>query len=322
MGMVVDSALYVDGRRSRAVACEEATPPTEKNQFVWIGLYEPSEDLLHLIQARFQLHDLAIEDAHAAHQRPKIDVYGQTLFTVLRTAQMVDGVLEAGETHIFLGPGYVITVRHGISSSYAEVRGRCEALPKLLRNGVDFVLYAIMDFVIDNYFPIVDSIEAEVDEMHENVLEDSFRPDKIARIAALRRDLTVLRRMVLPLVDMSGRCARAELPMIDKALQPYFRDVQDHATRLVERVEGLREGLISVLEANMLIQGTRQNQVMQQLAAWAAILAVPTAIAGIYGMNFDHMPELHWRLGYPAVLGLIAVVCGLLFRHFKRMGWL
>ena len=322
MGMVVDSALYVDGRRSRTVACEDAAPPRGKNQFVWIGLFEPSEELLKTVQQRFQLHDLAVEDAHRAHQRAKIDIYGDTLFVVLRTARLVSEELETGETHVFLGPGYVITVRHGASVSYAEVRSRCESLPRLLREGVDFVLYAIMDFVIDNFFPIVDTFEAEVDEMHENVLTDSFKPEKIARVAALRRDLTELRRMVLPLVEMSGRFARAEVPMIDKALQPYFRDVQDHAVRLGDRIEALREALSSVLETNLLIVSTRQNEVMKKLAGWAAILAVPTAIAGIYGMNFTHMPELEWRFGYPSVLLAIAVACSLLYWNFKRLKWL
>ncbi|EWY40453.1 magnesium transporter [Skermanella stibiiresistens SB22] len=319
---MVDSALYVGGHRDRSVSIDTATPPDQRDHFVWIGLLEPSEELLRQVQARFGLHDLAVEDAHRAHQRPKLEVYGQSLFVVLRTAELKAGKVECGETHVFIGHGYVITVRHGASSSYAEVRKRCETIPRMLGKGIDFVLYSIIDFVVDNYFPIVETLEQEVEETAADVMTAAFSPEKIARIYEIRRELQVLRRSVQPLIDMTGRLARVEVPLIDEDLKPYFRDVQDHTTRLSERIENLRELLASALEANLLIVSIRQNEVMKKLAGWAAILAVPTAIAGIYGMNFEHMPELRWTYGYPAVIATILVVCAWLYMRFKRSGWL
>jgi magnesium transporter len=195
-------------------------------------------------------------------------------------------------------------------------------VPGMLGKGIDFVLYSIIDFVVDNYFPIVETLEAEVEETAAEVLTAAFSPEKIARIYEIRRELQVLRRSVTPLIEMAGRLARVEVPLIDSELKPYFRDVQDHTTRLTERIENLRELLASALEANLLIVSIRQNEVMKKLAGWAAILAVPTAIAGIYGMNFEHMPELQWDLGYPAVLVVIVVICSWLYVRFKRSGWL
>jgi magnesium transporter len=192
----------------------------------------------------------------------------------------------------------------------------------MLGKGIDFVLYSVIDFVVDNYFPIVETLEAEVEETAEGVLTAAFSPEKIARIYEIRRELQLLRRSVTPLIEMAGRLARVEVPLIDSDLKPYFRDVQDHTTRLTERIENLRELLASALEANLLIVSIRQNEVMKKLAGWAAILAVPTAIAGIYGMNFEHMPELKWDLGYPAVLAAIVVICSYLYFRFKRSGWL
>lgn len=322
MDMVVDSALYIGGHRNRSVSIDQAEPPDQPDHFVWIGLLEPSEELLHTVQARFGLHDLAVEDAHRAHQRPKLEAYGQSLFVVLRTAELKSGRVECGETHVFIGHGYVITVRHGASSSYAELRKRCETVPMMLGKGVDFVLYSIIDFVVDKYFPIVETLEAEVEETAAEVLTAAFSPERIARIYEIRRELQILRRSVTPLIEMAGRLARVEVPLIDEDLKPYFRDVQDHTTRLTERIENLRELLASALEANLLIVSIRQNEVMKKLAGWAAILAVPTAIAGIYGMNFEHMPELHWRYGYPSAVAVILAVCLWLYLRFKRSGWL
>ena len=192
----------------------------------------------------------------------------------------------------------------------------------MLGKGIDFVLYSVIDFVVDNYFPIVETLEAEVEETAAEVLTAAFSPEKIARIYEIRRELQLLRRSVTPLIEMAGRLARVEVPLIDSDLKPYFRDVQDHTTRLTERIENLRELLASALEANLLIVSIRQNEVMKKLAGWAAILAVPTAIAGIYGMNFEHMPELKWEMGYPAVLVAIVAICSYLYVRFKRSGWL
>jgi magnesium transporter len=227
-----------------------------------------------------------------------------------------------GETHVFAGRGYVITVRHGPSSSYKEVRQRCESTPRMLKKGEDFVLYAIMDFIVDNYMPLVDAIESEVDELEEHVFRREFKRRTIEQIYDLKRDLLSLRHAVAPVVDIANRLMRFDLPVVDKDTHPYFRDVLDHAIRVNESVDYLRELLNSALEANLLLASLDQSEVTKKLASWAAILAVPTAIAGIYGMNFDVMPELRWPYGYPAVLLAILCVCGFLYWRFKRARWL
>lgn len=323
MSMVVACAGYENGLRIADLDLAEsgrfASPP---NRFVWIGLHEPSVEILQVVQKQFGLHDLAIEDAFRAHQRPKIDVFGDSLFMVLRTAQLMDGTIKFGETHIFAGSGYVITVRHGPSASYKEVRTRSEAAPQLLRNGEDFVLYAIMDFVVDNYMPVVDAIEQQVEEIEDAVRTAAVARETIERIAALRRDLLQLRRTTAPLLDVCTRLQRMDLPCIDEAIRPYYRDVYDHVIRVNETIDILRDMLSAAFETYLLLASHRQNEVTRQLAGWAAILAVPTAVAGIYGMNFEHMPELEEVWGYPAVLVLIAAVCLALFFKFRRMGWI
>jgi magnesium transporter len=321
--MVVNCAAYADGCKVADVAVEDISEVLkEERQFVWIGLHEPSPELLRTIQREFGLHDLAVEDAQHAHQRPKLEEYGESLFLVLRTAQMVDGQMEFGETHVFVGPRYVVTVRHGASLSYAEVRARCESTPHLLRKGPGFVLYAIMDFVVDQYFPIVDGLEDELERLEEEIFGGTFSRETTERIYSLKRDLVGLKRAVSPLVDVCNRLVRFDRALVPEDTRLYFRDVYDHVIRINDTVDNLRELLTTALEANLSLVSVRQNEVMKQLAAWAAILAVPTAIAGIYGMNFEFMPELRWRYGYAAVLAAIAATCGLLYARFKRAGWL
>jgi magnesium transporter len=287
-----------------------------------VGLHEPSVALLRQIQQELGLHDLAIEDAHRAHQRPKLEEYGDSLFVVLRTAQLVDGKIRFGETHVFVGPRYVVSVRHGASLSYAEVRTRCESRPALLGRGPGFVLYALMDFVVDNYFPIADALEEQLSELEERVFSGRARARTTHRLYQVKRDLVALKRAVAPLVDVCNRLVRFDLAFVPEDTRVYFRDVYDHVIRVNETADTLRELLTSALEANLTLVTVQQNEVMKRLAAWAAILAVPTAIAGIYGMNFEFMPELHWRYGYAAVLGVIAVTCGALYARLKRAGWL
>jgi magnesium transporter len=241
---------------------------------------------------------------------------------VLQTAQRIDRKMLFGETHVFAGRGYVITIRHGPSSSYKEVRNRCESTPRMLKKGEDFVVYAILDFIVDNYLPLVDLIEAEVDELEEHVFRREFKRRTIEQIYDLKRDLLSLRHAVAPVVDIANRLMRFDLPVIDKDTHAYFRDVLDHAIRVNDSVDYLRELLNSALEANLLLASLDQSEVTKKLASWAAILAVPTAVAGIYGMNFDFMPELRSPYGYPAVLLGIFVVCGLLYWRFKRVRWL
>jgi magnesium transporter len=323
MGMVIACAAYEGGRRVADLEIDqlddfEAGP----GQFLWIGLHEPDDALLQRLQRRFGLHELAVEDARNAHQRPKLEVYGDALFLVLQTAQLKDGRVEFGETHVFAGPGYVLSVRHGPSSSYKEVRQRCESAPKMLKKGEDFVIYSLMDFIVDNYIPVADSIETEVEALEDALFDKPFDRKTVERIYALKRELLSLRRIVTPLVEITNRMTRFDVPLIDKHAHPYLRDVHDHAIRVSETIDSLRELLTSALEANLLLASVSQSEVMKKLAGWAAILAVPTAIAGIYGMNFDYMPELGWRYGYFTVLGATLAICGYLYYRFRRSGWL
>jgi magnesium transporter len=321
--MVVNCAAYAEGCKVSDVPLDEISEVLKvSGQFVWIGLHEPSAELLRKIQEEFGLHDLAVEDAQNAHQRPKLEEYGDSLFVVLRTAQMRDGHVEFGETHIFVGPNYVVTVRHGASLSYAEVRARCERNPHLLQKGPGFVLYALMDFVVDNYFPVIDECEEALEEIEEEVFRETSTRATTERIYGLKRELVALKRAVSPLVDVCNRLVRFDRPLISDDTRLYFRDVYDHVVRINESVDNLRELLTTALEASFSLLSVRQNEVMKQLAAWAAMLAVPTMVAGIYGMNFKFMPELEWHYGYPLVLAVTAGACGLLYWRFKRAGWL
>lgn len=323
MGMVVKCVAYADGRKTAEVAIPDISEILKsEDQFVWIGLREPDEALLRQIQEEFGLHDLAIEDALSAHQRPKLEEYGQSLFIVLRTAQWHDGSIAFGETHIFIGPRYLVSVRHGASLSYAEVRTRIETTPQLLRKGPGFVLYALMDFVVDHYFPIVDQLEERLEGLEERIFAGGFNRQSTQEIYDLKRDLVALKRAVSPLIEICNRLIRFDVVLIPEDVRLYFRDVYDHVIRINEAVDSLRELLTSALEANLSLISVGQNEVMKKLAAWAAILAVPTMVAGIYGMNFEFMPELHWHYGYALIMSAMAGICGLLFWWFKRAEWL
>ena len=323
MNAVIAAAAYAEGRRVADIAIEDAGAWARKaGHFVWIGLYEPAEELLRCIQAQFGLHDLAVEDALNAHQRPKLEVYGQTLFVVLRTARLQDGQIGFGETHIFVGDGFVVSVRHGASASYGQPRAVAEASPDLLRHGEDYVLYAIMDFVTDNYLPILDALEGETSSLEQTMLLRSPKSNDIERIYQLRRDLANLRRAAAPLQDVCLKLDRLDLPVIDSEVRPYYHDVHDHVIRINESIDTLREVLSFAFEAGMMTAAARQNDVTRKLAAWAAMLAVPTAIAGIYGMNFEHMPELKWEYGYYGVLAVVATLVTGLYIRFKKLGWL
>jgi len=320
---VVAAAAYLGGQRVAEIPIHEAGEWSRRaGHVVWIGLHEPSLDLLRQLQAEFGLHELAIEDALKAHQRPKLEQYGDALFVVARTAQMIDGHIAFGETHLFVGRGYVVSVRHGPSTSYTPVRERCEASPKSLSDGEDFILYAILDFIVDNYMPVVDAIQAEVEDIDECILEGQPSQAQVGRLYQLRRDLLRLRNAAVPLVEVCRRLEQPGLPGVDASMQPLFRDVSDHIRRVQEEIESLREVLAFAFETSLMTGQAQQTEIARRLAAWAAILAVPTAVAGIYGMNFDEMPELHWRYGYPLVLGIILAVCAVLYWRFRKNGWL
>jgi magnesium transporter len=323
MGEVIAVAAYSAGRKVRDIPIEESGAWAEKpGHFVWIGIHEPDEGELRQLQRQFNLHELAIEDALKAHQRPKLEQYGETTFLVLRTAFCPDGHITLGETEIFVGQGYIISVRHGASASYAPVRQRAEAAPARLANGEDYVVYAIIDFIVDNYLVVVDHLRADVETLEETILEPPLDEGKIARIYGLRRELQRLKLAVAPTAEVCRRLEHLDLPGIDPSFRPYYRDIVDHLNRALEQIDMLREMLGFAFEASLLTEQARQGEISRRLAGWAAILAVPTAIAGIYGMNFQFMPELDWHYGYFMVLGVIFGTAGLLFWQFRRSGWL
>jgi magnesium transporter len=320
---VVAAYIYKDGVRTREVALDQDDAlVTKPGEFVWIGLYEPSEAELTRLQTRFKLHPLAIEDALNAHQRPKVEIYGRELFVVARTAQLVDEQIAYGETAIFVGEGHLITVRHGSARAHTELRHQLEASPTLLAKGSDYVLHAVLDFVVDGYLPIIQALEDEVLDIERRTLEAFLSHDEVKRLFHLRRDLIRFKRVLSPMSEVCGRLEHLDTPCLDDDVRPYFRDVLDHTQKVEGMVDALREVITSVFEAASLLEQQRQGAITRKLAAWAAILAVPTAVAGIYGMNFEHMPELKWTWGYPAVMAGIAAIIGWLYWRFKKNGWL
>jgi magnesium transporter len=320
---VVAAGAYVDGRRVANIAISEASSWRAKpGHVVWIGLHEPDIALLSAVQKQFDLHDLAIEDANHAHQRPKIEQYGEALFIVARTAQLTEGRIAFGETHIFVGDGYLVTVRHGASTSYTAVRERCESCPRALARGEDYILYAILDFIVDNYSPVLESIHQEIEEIEDYVLSNVITKGQIERLYMLRRDLLRLRNAIGPLVEVCRRLEHDELSMVRPTMQPLFRDVTDHVRNIQERIDSMREVLAFAFEASLLVGQAQETAVSKRLASWLAILAVPTAVAGIYGMNFKYIPELQLEYGYFIVMGLMALACLGLYWRFRRVGWL
>jgi magnesium transporter len=324
-GEIVNSVAYARGRRVCDVAIDQVREVLRQpDTFIWIGLCEPGEELLRRIQQEFGLHDLAVEDAHRAHQRPKIERYGDSLFVVLRTAQMnpATNTVECGETHIFVGARYVVAVRHGASQPYVAVRARVETTPHLLALGPGFVLYALMDFIVDQYFPVIDALEQRLEDLEDAVFGESYSRVTTAQLYRLQRELVEIKRVISPLVEICSRLARFDHEAIPEATHVYFRDVYDHVVHANEMADTLRELLGTTLGANFSLISITQNEVMKRFAGWAAIIAVPTMVAGIYGMNFEHMPELHQPVSYPLMLAGTVAVCAALFYYFRRAGWL
>jgi len=319
---VVAAGVYAGGRRVRDIPIEEAGQWSKRpGHVVWIGLYEPTAELLRRVQNQFDLHEMAIEDAEQAHQRPKLEQYGEALFIVARTAQLDKGRIAFGETHLFVGRGYIVSVRHGASTSYSAVRQHLEACPIVLSNGEDYILYAILDFIVDNYMPVIEAVHAEIDEIEDKVFSAALEEKAIERLYMLRRDLLRLRNAAVPLIEVCKRLEHAEARRVDQAMQPFFRDVTDHVHRVQEEIDSLREVLAFAFEASLMTGQAQQAHITRRLAAWAAILAVPTAVAGIYGMNFAFMPELQWRFGYFVVIATVVAICGILFWRFRKHGW-
>ena len=321
---IVDCAVYEDGRRAmEKLPLEEAFEATGDGRFVWIGLHEPTPEEFDSVAREFDLHELAVEDAIKAHQRPKLELYEGMIFLVLKTVHYEDETddVDTGEIMIFAGREFVITVRHKRFTDLHPIRERLEQREDLLRCGPGAVVHAIIDKVVDDYMPVVEAVDDDIEEVERDVFSEE-REQPTQRIYKLSREVLELHRATAPLIDPLARVVRGEFEFVHEDLTTYFRDVYDHAVRTNEQVEGFRDLLHGALEANLAQVSVRQNEDMRKITAWVAILAVPTAVAGIYGMNFEHMPELEWTFGYPAVLLFMLVVCLSLYRYFKKAGWL
>ncbi|GHA76489.1 magnesium and cobalt transport protein CorA [Cognatilysobacter bugurensis] len=321
---VVHCAAYASDGTRREISLDAISDvlAIDDGSFVWVGLYEPGEALLDKMQEEFDLHDLAVEDAHHAHQRPKLEAYGNSLFIAVHTAQMIDGQVCFGETHAFVGPRYLMTVRHGASMSYAPARARMERDPDLLSHGAGSGLYAVLDQIVDNYMPIVDAFGQRLTELEKDIFSDEFRRSTVQELYELKGELTRLRLAIAPLQDILGQISRARGGLIDEEMQLYMRDVFDHVLRLNETTDTLREMLTAAMNVNLSLVTVQQGEVVKRLGGWAALLAVPTLVASWYGMNFEHMPELPGRWSYAVLIGIVIVVSALLFRRFRRVGWL
>jgi magnesium transporter len=320
--VIVDMAVYDNGvRRPGELALNDAFESIRQpGSFAWIGLFEPTESEFDAVRREFDLHELAVEDAVKAHQRPKLETYGDSLFVVLKTARHLEGAIATGEIQAFLGEQFIITVRHGEPALH-DVRLQLEQRPELLRAGPGAVLYAILDRVVDDYLPVIEAVDADVREVEAEVFSES-RGNVAERIYRLKREVLVLHDIVMPLGDPLQQVEAVGFVLINDPLKPYFRDVSDHVQRYVREIESFRELLTHILSANLTRVSVRQNEDTRKISAWAAIIAVPTLVSGIYGMNFEHMPELTWTFGYPLALLAMLVACVLLYRQFRRAGWL
>jgi magnesium transporter len=324
--MILDCAVYHEGVREvdpSTLSDAVAAARRREGTFAWLALQDPGEDELAAVAKELDLHELAVEDAINAKQRPKLEVYGDTLFMVLKAARYDDEGehITFGDLMLFVGDGFVVIVGHGPADGLTSVRSRLERDPDLLRAGPAAVLYATIDHVVDDYAPVLVGLETDIEEVEEEVFS-STAPSVAERIHNLKREVLGFYRATSMLLDPLERLSRRHLPSVDPAMRHYFRDAHDHLVRMVGQAQGYRELLTSILEANLAQIGVRQNEDMRKISAWVAIVAAPTLIAGVYGMNFAYMPELEWRYGYPMALVLIAVICFGLHRLFRRSGWL
>jgi len=321
--MIVNSIAYRDGKRVGEVPVEDISEIIKQpHAFVWVGLHDADPSLLVKMQHEFELHELAIEDALKAYQRPKLEAYGDSLFIVVKTAQMAGDVISYGETHFFVGANFLVSVRHGVSQGYAQIRARAEQMPNMLAKGPAYALYVLLDFIVDNYQPVLSRLEDDFAEFEADIFKGQFRSQAIERLYDLKTQLHGLRNAVAPLEDIALQLMRLHSDMIPKDMNPYFRDVHDHVARLIASLDGLREMLTTAMQVNLALVAVRQNEVVKALAGWGAVLAVPTVVFSLYGMNFQVMPELSWHFGYPAVVAATALGCALLHRKLKRSGWL
>ena len=319
---IVAARRYRRGKLVEAALPADCAAPAGA-EFDWVGVVDPTHEEMETLRARYELHPLAVEDALTQRQAPKAEAYGAQLFVVARTAALGEGdKIAYGQTALFLGKDFLVTVRQGNPRAHDRLRAQLEAMPEKLAEGADFVLHAVLDFIVDGYAPLLDGLEETVGELEDGAIARFPDQARIRRIFRLRRELRRFEDIAGRMEEVAAKLAETEQPAIDRRARPYFRDVLDHTRRAVTRASWLNDTLGAMIEVAGLLEQSRQGAITRQLAAWAAILAVPTAIAGIYGMNFAFMPELDWRYGYFDVLGAIAAICALLFARFKRIGWL
>ena len=323
--MVRNLASYsIDGTRQADISLEEISDALASSDtgFVWVGLYRPDEPLLLKMQEEFGLHPLAVEDALKAHQRPKVELYGDSLFLVLQTAQVVKGHIEFGETHVFIGPRYLLTVRHGASLPFTPARERCERNISLMQLGASYGLYAVLDAIVDNYFPIVEEFKEELNELEKDIFAEDYRRETIQRLYELKRDLTQMRLAVSPMQDMLNQLIQFHPSLVRDEVRLYLRDVHDHVIRVNEATDAMREMLTAAMTVNVSLVTVAQGEVVKRLAGWAALLAAPTLVASWYGMNFVHMPELAGRFSYWILIGATMTICLGLYVLLRRARWL
>ena len=321
--MLINCVAYQDGRKLADVPVSEIHNYVSRPDcFVWVGLKDPDDAELHAMQNQFGLHHLAVEDARHGHQRPKIEEYGQSLFTVIHMIENGREELAVGEVGIFVGANYVLSVRIGAERGFAEVRKRCEQEPDLLRHGAGYVLYALMDAVVDRYFPVLDAIETELEEVEQRIFAHQTERASIEALYGIKQKLMTLKHATEPLLEATGRLHGGRVPQLCQGLQDYFRDVADHLVRLNQSIDSLRDMVTTAISVSLSLITLQENEVTKRLAAYGALVAVPTLIAGIYGMNFQYMPEIQWVHGYPVSLAIMGLLDGYLFCRFRRAKWL
>ena len=322
--MLLNCVAYEDGQKLADIPVEEISDYMEKPEtFVWVALHEASPEELTTMQHEFGLHELAVEDASRGHQRPKIEEYGDSLFVVVKTVECRDGDVVLGEVDIFVGQNYVLSSRDGQSTKgFLGVRARAEREPHMLRKGPAFVLYALMDAIVDRYFPVLEMLETELEKIEELIFSQGKQRDNIERLYELKGKVTTVRHAVVPMMEAVGRLYGGRVPSMCLDTQDYFRDVHDHLHRISASLDTIRDTIATAIQVNLSMTAIEESEVNKRLAAWAAIFAIVTAFAGVWGMNFKFMPELDWKYGYPMALTIMVFVCWILHRRFKRAGWL
>ena len=321
--MLVSCVAYQDGRKVGDIQKKDIGEYVRRADcLVWVALYNPEPDELAEMQQEFDLHALAVEDAHHGHQRPKIEEYGDSLFVVLHTVEIEGAEVSLGEVDVFVGKNYILSVRNRSQRGFAEVRARCEREPELLRRGSGFVLYALIDAVVDRYFPVLDTLEDELDLVEEKIFAGTAPRDNIEALYSLKQKLMVLQHAVRPLLDATGKLHGGRVPPVCVSTQEYYRDIADHLQRINQTIDSLRDMATTAISVTLSLITLQENETTKRLAAYAALVAVPTMVAGIYGMNFRHMPELTWEFGYPLVIGVMAAIDAYLFYRFRKADWL